>query len=66
MPPITVMKKPKDTRGTLRRLLRYLAAFRPVLAAVIVLSFLSNVLALLGPTLAGSAIRAAAGGSRKG
>lgn len=62
MPPITVMKKPKDTRGTLRRLLRYLAAFRPVLAAVIVLSFLSNVLALLGPTLAGSAIRAAAAG----
>ena len=65
MAPITVMKKPKDTRGTLRRLLRYLTAFRPILATVIVLSFLSNVLALLGPSLAGSAIRAAAAGKGK-
>lgn len=66
MPPrVTVMKKPKDARGTLRRLLDYLAAFRPLIAAVILLSFASNILALLGPSLAGSAIREAAAGAGK-
>ena len=66
MPPrVTVMKKPKDARGTLRRLLDYLSAFRPLIAAVILLSFGSNILALLGPSLAGSAIREAAAGAGK-
>ena len=40
----TVMKKPKDTRGALRRILRYLGPWRWVIAGVAVLSLLSNLL----------------------
>ena len=61
----TVMKKPKDTRGTLRRLLRYLGPWRFVIAVVVLLSILSNILNLWGPSLAGSAIREAAAGPGK-
>ena len=59
------MKKPKDTRGTLRRLLRYLGPWRYVILGVAFLSLLSNLLNLWGPTLAGSAIREAAAGPGK-
>ncbi|MCC8168236.1 MAG: ABC transporter ATP-binding protein/permease [Clostridiales bacterium] len=66
MPPsITVMKKPKDTRGTFRRLIHYLAAYKWLLAFVMVLCLISNVLSLLGPILAGSAINEAAAGAGK-
>ena len=58
----TVLKKPKDTRGTLRRTLRYLGPWRYVIAGVAVLSLFSNLLNLWGPSLAGSAIREAAAG----
>ena len=61
----TVMKKPKDTRGTLRRMLRYLGPWRWVIAAVAVLCLLSNVMNLWGPSLAGSAISEAARGEGK-
>ncbi len=61
----TVMKKPKDTRGTLRRMLKYLGPWRMVIAGVVVLSLLSNLLNLWGPSLAGSAIREAAAGAGK-
>ena len=61
----TVMKKPKDTRGTLRRMLRYLGPWRYVIAGVILLSLMSNLLNLWGPSLAGSAIREAAAGPGK-
>ena len=61
----TVMKKPKDTRGTLRRMLRYLGPWRYVIAGVAVLSLLSNLLNLWGPSLAGAAIREAAAGPGK-
>ena len=61
----TVMKKPKDTRGTLRRLLRYLGPWRYVILGVAFLSLISNLLNLWGPTLAGSAIREAAAGPGK-
>ena len=47
----TVMKKPKDTRGTLRRMLQYLGPWRAVIAGVAVLSLFSNVLNLWGPSL---------------
>ena len=40
----TVMKRPKDTRGTLRRMLRYLGPWRYVIAVVLVLSLASNLL----------------------
>lgn len=60
-----VMRKPKDTKGTLRRLLTYLGPFKWMIAAVWALCILSNVLQLLGPNLAGSAINEAAAGAGK-
>ena len=57
-----VLKKPKDTKGTLLRMLRYVGDFKWLLALVLVLCLTSNVLALLGPNLAGKAINAAAAG----
>ena len=62
MAPITVMKKPKDTRGALRRILAYLAEYKLILVLVAALCVVSNVLALLGPDLAGSAIQEAEAG----
>ena len=59
----SIMKKPENTRGALRRLLNYLSAYKWILLLVIGLSFVSNVLALLGPSLAGSAINEAAAGA---
>ncbi len=61
----TVAKKPKDTRGTLRRMLRYLGPYRYVILLVALLSLVSNVLSLWGPNLAGSAISEAAAGKGK-
>ncbi|MBO4925525.1 MAG: ABC transporter ATP-binding protein [Clostridia bacterium] len=61
----TVMKKPKDARGTLRRLLAYLGPWKYVIFGVLVLSLCSNLLNLWGPSLAGSAIREAAAGPGK-
>ncbi len=60
-----VLKKPKDTKGTLLRMLRYVGDFKWLLALVLVLCLTSNVLALLGPDLAGKAINAAAAGKGK-
>ena len=60
-----VMRKPKDTRGALRRLLLYLGPWKYVIAGVIILSFVSNLLNLWGPNLAGNAIREAAAGAGK-
>ena len=61
----TEMKKPKDTRGTLRRLLSFLGPYRYVILAVCALSLISNLLSLWGPNLAGSAINEAAAGKGK-
>ena len=61
----TVMKKPKDTRGALRRILRYLGPWKYVILGVAVLCLLSNLLNLWGPSLAGSAIREASAGPGK-
>lgn len=55
-------KKPKDTRGTLRRILSYLASYRWIIAVILLLSVVSNVLSLLGPSFAGSAINEASAG----
>lgn len=54
--------RPKDTRGTLLRTLRYLASFKYLLFFAIALSFISNLLALQGPKFAGKAIQEAAAG----
>ena len=61
----TVMRKPKDTRGTLRRMLEFLGPYRLVILGVAALSLLSNLLSLWGPNLAGSAINEAAAGAGK-
>ena len=61
----TVLKKPKDTRGTLRRVLRYLGPSKYVVLAVAGLSLISNMLNLFGPNLAGNAISEAAAGVGK-
>ena len=58
----SVMQKPKDARGALRRLLAMLGPFRWMIAGVAVLCVISNLLSLYGPTLAGQAINEAAAG----
>jgi len=60
-----VRHKPKDTKGTFLRLIRYVAQYKWILALVIVLCLTSNVLALFGPSLAGKAINEAAAGKGK-
>lgn len=61
----TVMNKPKDTKGALRRLLSYVSGYRRILIMALLLSFAGNVAGLLGPSLAGSAINEAAAGAGK-
>ena len=58
----SIMTKPRDSRGTLLRLLSYLGTFKVLILLVAVLCLISNVLSLWGPTLAGSAINEAAAG----
>lgn len=58
----TVRKKPKDTRGTLKRLLKYMGKYKLAFLAILILCFISNILSLLGPGFAGSAINEAARG----
>ena len=60
-----IRKKPKDTKGTLRTLLAYIGQYKWILALTFVLCFISNILALLGPSLAGAAINEAAAGAGK-
>ena len=59
----SIMYKPNDARGALRRLLSFLGPFRWLIALVAVLCVLSNLLSLWGPNLAGSAINEAAAGA---
>ena len=57
----TNVEKPKDAWGTMRRLVGYLMGRRAALAVILLLSLAGNVLSLLGPKLAGTAMGAAAG-----
>lgn len=61
----TVRKKPKDVKGTFKKLLRYLGRYNLVFLCIILLCFISNILSLLGPGYAGSAINEAAAGAGK-
>lgn len=63
--PDSVRKKPKDTKGTLLRMLSYMGQYRLVLVGIFLLCVASNLLALLGPSLAGNAINEAAAGEGK-
>ena len=58
----TKKEKPKDAKGTLLRMLRYVSGYRYLLILTLALCFISNVLALWGPNLAGSAIAEAEAG----
>lgn len=60
-----IRKKPKNTKGTLKRLLSYIGQYKWILMLIFILCFISNILALLGPSLAGSAINEAAAGAGK-
>ena len=63
MPPKqTIREKPKDTKGALKRILAYLGKYKLLIALILVLCIASNILALLGPSMAGSAINEAAAG----
>ena len=66
MPPRqTIAVKPKDTKGTLIRLLGYIGQYKLVILGIFAMCFVSNILALLGPSLAGKAINEAAAGVGK-
>lgn len=55
-------EKPRDAKGTLRRLLDCLMGRRAALGVILILSLGGNILSLLGPKLAGTAMGAAAAG----
>ncbi len=55
-------EKPRDAKGTLRRILRYLGRHKWAVAALTLCAFVSNFGNLLGPSFAGQAIAAAGAG----
>ena len=61
----TKKERPKDAKRTLRRILRYVMDYRATLGAIMVLVLIGNVMALLGPSMAGKAIGEAAAGAGK-
>lgn len=56
--PRVTPEKPKDRKRVLRRLWGYLCRYKAMIIAALLLTFLSNILALIGPTLSGEAIDA--------
>lgn len=66
MPPRNgVIQKPRNAKGTLCRLGRYLWQSAPLLILALGLSVAGNLFQLIGPTLCGKAIDAVAGGPGK-
>ena len=61
-----VKAKPKDARGALRRITRYLLRYRAAVLALLLCALLSNLGNLLGPRFAGKAIGEAEAGFRLG
>ncbi len=59
----TIRKKPKNVKHTLKRLVSYLGDYKLVIFVIFFLCFVSNILELLGPTFAGSAINEIAAGT---
>lgn len=51
-----IQKRPKDAKGTLKRLCKTLSPFKTTIMIVVLLSFLSCVLSLFGPYFCGEAI----------
>ena len=54
-------ERPKNAKGTLLRILKYIMSYRYVMLALLVCTLASNVGNLLGPSFAGKAIGAAVG-----
>ena len=52
-------EKPKDAKGTLLRILKYIMDYRLAVLLLLVCTFASNIGNLLGPTFAGEAHDAA-------
>ncbi|MCR5252028.1 MAG: ABC transporter ATP-binding protein/permease [Lachnospiraceae bacterium] len=59
-------EKPKDARGTLLRILRYLSKYKWIIFLLFLCAIISNVGNLLGPRFAGKAIGVAEEGCKKG
>ncbi len=59
-------EKPRDAKGTLRRIIRYLYVYKWLVVIFLLLSFAANVGSLLGPRFAGAAIGVAEAGYRLG
>ena len=59
-------EKPKDARGTLRRIIDYMMAYKWLVLLFLCCAFLSNIGNLMGPRFAGKAIEAAEAGYRLG
>lgn len=57
-----VKEKPKDTRGALRRIVRYLMQYKYLVLLFLIFAFLSNLGNLMGPSFAGKAIDAISAG----
>lgn len=53
-----IINKPKDTKGTIRGLWNYLYRYKSLLVLAVLLTIGSNLLALVGPMLSGTAIDA--------
>ncbi len=60
-----IKERPKDTRGAMRRILAYLGKYKLLISLILLLCVTGNILALLGPMMAGSAINEAAAGAGK-
>ncbi len=60
-----VKARPKDAKGALRRIIKYLMEYAWVVVLLLILAFASNVGNLLGPSYAGKAIAAAEAGAGK-
>ena len=67
MPPRNVVneQRPKDSKKALRRILDYVKEFRLLIVLAVIMSFATNILSLIGPSLAGKAINEAAAGAGK-
>ena len=61
-----VKRKPRDAKRTLVRIIKYMAVYKWVVVALVLLAFLSNVGNLLGPQLAGEAIGVVEEGAKQG
>jgi len=60
------VERPKDSRGTLRRLLGYLRPYRLAISFIALLATVATGMALVGPYLLGQAVDVIAGGSDLG